>query len=116
MTRNDASARFGIQAEKLRYYEEQGLFDGRKAPDGSMDYCDEMMDDVAIIHLLLDAGVALPALRRYMQGLQTGAICKEQKLLFLARRRAELLNDIHSKQKTLDKLDYMIYEVRTATV
>lgn len=37
---------------------------------------------------------------------------KEEKVRALRKRRAQLLEEIHSKQQSLDRLDYMIYEVK----
>lgn len=37
---------------------------------------------------------------------------KEEKVRALRKRRAQLLEEIHSKQQLLDRLDYMIYELK----
>lgn len=114
MTTEEAGARFGIDAAKLKYYEQQGLLDCHKKSDGSIDYSDDMADYLAIINLLLEVGAQPAQLRSYMQGLMQSSITKQQKLCFLSRQRSQLLADIHSKQKTLDKLDYMIHQTKNA--
>ena len=37
---------------------------------------------------------------------------KEDQIRILRKSRAQLLDEIHSKQQLLDQLDYMIHEVR----
>ena len=37
---------------------------------------------------------------------------KEEQIRILRKSRAQLLDEIHSKQQLLDQLDYMIYEIR----
>lgn len=38
---------------------------------------------------------------------------KEEQIKLLKKFRSVLLNEIHVKQQYLDKLDYMIYEIKT---
>ena len=37
---------------------------------------------------------------------------KEEQIRILRKSRAQLLDEIHSKQQLLDQLDYMIHEIR----
>lgn len=37
---------------------------------------------------------------------------KEEQIRIIQKSRAELLDEIHSKQQLLDQLDYMIHEIR----
>lgn len=115
MTKEQASKRFGVPLAKLQTYEKQGLFDCHKQPDGSIDYTEELMDYVGIINILMDAGAEVDALRDFMQQLMESTITKEEKLRYLRRQRQKLLADIHSKQKSLDQLDYIIFDTNKAT-
>mgnify|MGYP000782495553 CR=1 FL=1 len=69
MTIQQASKRFGVPLDKLQFYEEQGLFDCHKQPNGSIDYNDDLMDYIGIINVLIDAGAELDTLRSFMQRL-----------------------------------------------
>ena len=115
MTKEQASKRFGVPLAKLQTYEKQGLFDCHKQPDGSIDYTEELMDYVGIINILMDAGAEVDALRDFMRQLMESTITKEEKLRYLRRQRQKLLEDIHSKQKSLDQLDYIIFDTNKAT-
>lgn len=44
MTIEQASEHFGVPLDKLRRYEDQGLFDCHKQPDGHIEYTDDLMD------------------------------------------------------------------------
>lgn len=44
--------------------------------------------------------------------LEKYADTKEEQIGIIRKSRAELLDEIHSKQQLLDQLDYMIHEVR----
>lgn len=110
MTIQQAGAQYGVPIDKLRYYEEQGLFDCHKQPDGSIDYNDQLMSHIGLINVLVEAGATPAALRGFMRQVMQGTLTKGDELLFLRRQRQQLLSHIHTKQKALDRLDYLIYE------
>ena len=111
MTKEQVSERFGVPLDKLQFYEAQGLFDCHRQPDGKIEYKDERMDYIGIINVLVEAGAEMDTLRRFMQKLMQSTITKEEKLRYLRRQRKRLLEDIHSKQKSLDQLDYLIFDI-----
>lgn len=114
MTKEQASQRFGVPLVRLQVYEDQGLFDCHRQPDGSIDYSEELMDYVGIIHILMDAGAEADTLRDFMRQLMESTITKEEKLRYLRTQRQKLLEDIHAKQKSLDQLDYIIFDASKA--
>ena len=109
MTKEQASEHFGVSLTKLQFYEAQGLFDCHKQPDGRINYDEELMDYIGIINVLMEAGAEMDTLRKFMQKLMQSAVTKEEKLRYLRKQRKRLLEDIHSKQKFLDQLDYLIF-------
>ena len=111
MTIEQASEHFGVPLEKLQTYENQGLFDCNRQPDGSIDYTEDLMDYIAIINILTNAGAEADALRDFMRQLMESTITKEEKLRYLRSQRQKLLESIHLKQKSLDQLDYIIHNV-----
>ncbi len=114
MTIEGASERFGVPLEKLRLYEKQGLFDCHRQPEGNIDYTDELMDYIGIINVLTEAGAEAETLRSFMRKLMQSEISKEEKIRYLRTQRAKLLENIHSKQKSLDQLDYIIFNENRA--
>ena len=47
--------------------------------------------------------------RKCMLKPMQSAVTNEEKLRYLRKQRKRLLEDIHSKQKFLDQLDYLIF-------
>ena len=73
------------------------------------------MDYIGIINVLTDAGAEVDTLRSFMYKLMQSSITKDEKLRFLRCQRQKLLESIHSKQKSLDQLDYIIFDVNRAS-
>ena len=111
MTIEQASEHFGVSLDKLHLYEDQGLFDCHKQPDGQIEYTDDLMDYIGIINVLTDAGAEADTLRSFMQRLMQSSITKNEKLRYLRSQRQKLLEIIHSKQWSLDQLDYIIFDM-----
>ena len=63
-----------------------------------------------IIQNLRDAGCTLEDITGFMRCMETGEAKKGMKLL--DRQRRELLNGIHDRQRKLDCLDYLIYQMQ----
>ena len=115
MTIEQASEHFGVPLDKLHRYEDQGLFDCHKQPDGHIEYTDDLMDYIGIINVLTDAGAEVDTLRSFMYRLMQSSITKDEKLRYLRCQRQKLLESIHTKQKSLDQLDYIIFDVNRAS-
>ena len=111
MTIEQASEHFGVPLDKRHLYEDQGLFDCYKQPDDRIEYTDDLMDYIGIITVLTDAGAEVDTLRSFMQRLMHSSITKDEKLRYLRSQRQKLLERIHSKQRSLDQLDYIIFHV-----
>lgn len=110
MTLNEASEKFRIDIEKLKFYEDNKLLECEKFVDGVPDYTETELRKVGVIHSLQKAGLDAPLIRQYLT--LTGGYRKEEKIRILRKQRCKLLEEIHSKQQSLDELDYMISEIR----
>lgn len=110
MTLTQAAGRFGIAEEKLKHYEKNGLFDCHKGPDGSIDYCDETLEYVSLIDLLLKTGLDIESVRGYLSDLGDDTLSNEAQIKILMRQRYALLDDIHDKEKIICQLDYIIHQ------
>lgn len=110
MTLPEAARRFGIDRKKLLHYEKNGLFDCHRKADGSIDYCDETLAYVSLIDLLLKAGLDMETLKTYLNGLGDDGISNEAQIKILIKQRYALLDDIHEKEKILNRLDYVIHK------
>ncbi|WFB06860.1 MerR family transcriptional regulator [Streptomyces sp. LX-29] len=59
----ELSRRTGVSARLLRYYEEQGLLESRRAPNGYRHYDEESVVTVRQVRALLDAGLTTEVIR-----------------------------------------------------
>ena len=112
MTLGEASERFCISMEKLNYYEENGLIRYETLVEGIPDYTEDELHKAGVIHTLLEAGMDVNALGKYMQLLHGKTENKEEQIRILRKQRYRLLEEIHCKQQFLDKLDYMIDRIK----
>ena len=62
-----------------------------------------------VIQNLKDAGCGKAAINSFMQYYRCGDMKEGFKILTLHRRK--LLDEVHSRQKRIDCLDYLIYEL-----
>jgi len=52
----ELSARSGVSQRSLRYYEQHGLIEARREPNGYRDYAEATIERARTIHLLFDMG------------------------------------------------------------
>lgn len=112
MTLEEAGERFCISMEKLTCYEENRLIMYETLVDGVPDYTEEEIHKVSIIHDLLEAGMGVEVLQRYLQLLREKTANKAEQIRIVRKQRCELMEVIHRKQQCLDRLDYMVDEIR----
>ena len=110
MNIDQASEYFGVSLDKLHKYEEQGLFDCHRKADGHVEYTEDLLEYIGLINVLTEAGSEVEDLRNFMTKLMQSSITNEEKIRFLRMHRQKLLEMIHTKQKSLDQLDYMIFD------
>ena len=108
MNIQEISRRFQIPEDKIQWYESLDLIKGIRQEDGSKDYKEEQFRDMGLISIFLDAGFTAPDIERYM-GLSREE-GKVERIRILRSRRGELLEEIHKMQKTLDCIDYLIWQ------
>lgn len=112
MTLEEASKRFHISIEKLRFYEENGLLESCQFVDGIPDYTEPELRKTGIIYSLGTAGFDVAAIKQYLILEKDGGNHKEERIQLLRKQRFGLLEEIHKKQQALDALDYMIDNIR----
>lgn len=112
MTLQEASGRFHIEMEALRFYVENGLLSGRKTDSGEMDYRESDLQRTAQLRFLLTAGIPLDTLKQFAQMQATKADTGAEQIRLLRKCRYQLLDEIHEKQQSLDQVDYLIHEIK----
>ncbi|MDE6579878.1 MAG: MerR family transcriptional regulator [Ruminiclostridium sp.] len=112
MTLNEASTRFQIDIDKLKSYEENGLFSHRILADGVSNYTQTDIRRIGLIHSLQKFGMNMEELKKYLGLFDGKPESKDEQIRILKKQRCKLLDEIHEKQQSLDELDYMISEAK----
>lgn len=109
MTIEEAGKRVPMDLDILRYYEEQGLL---ILENPTPDKKEKELRDIQTIDFLARTGVALEELKWLKELLRQGIDTKDEQIRLLKKCRFRMLDDIHAKQQTLDRIDYIIYTMK----
>lgn len=112
MTIQEASQRYQIPMHILREYERWGLCGAVKQVMGDWQYDDADLERLSTIMTLHDIGFALEEVERYMRLLMEGEHTAAQRLELLEKKRGAALEEIHFKERQLQRLDYLRHEIR----
>lgn len=106
MTIEEAGKRVPIDMDTLRSYEKQGLL---RLENLDTAQAAKELQDVQDIDSLARIGVGLEELKRLKALMDQGASTVEEQIRLLKRCRFQMLDDIHVRQQSLDRIDYMIH-------
>lgn len=112
MTINEASERYKIPIKILREYESWGLCGEVKKVMGSWQYDDSDIERLSIIMTLHDIGFTNKEIENYMRLLIKGVSTEAERIKMLEAKRNGTLDEIHFKQRQLDRLDYLRFEMK----
>ena len=93
----DLAKRAGVTTRTLRYYEEQGLLDPERLPNGYRRYTDDDVETVRRIRFLLAAGINTDMAREVLP-------CMLDDGGFLAPTCQELVIDFERERERIDRL------------
>lgn len=113
MTVDQASERYKIPPSILREYESWNLCGEAKKVMGSWHYDDSDLELLSIIMTLHDTGFANDEVEQYMRLLLEGESTEQKRMKILQEKRKELLDEIHLKERQLDRLDYLRFVMKT---
>ncbi len=112
MTAEEAGRQYHISMEKIRYYEDNGLLEHSVLTDGTIEYTEAQIHCVGMIHSLLQTGMGMEDVKKYMKHFYENKSDKKEQIQILRKQRFQVLDEIHRKQQSLDELDYMIGELK----
>lgn len=112
MTINEASERYKIPIKVLQEYESWGLCGEVKKIMGSWHYDDRDIERLSTIMTLHDIGFTNDEVKTYMRLLLKGTSTEKERLIMLNKKRNGTLDEIHFKEKQLDRLDYLRFEIQ----
>ena len=112
MTEQEASQRYGIPVNILDEYESWGFCTAGKKVMGAWQYDESDIERLSLILTLHDIGFQPPEVENYMRLVLEGNSTDAQRLLVLGKKRRGMLDEIHFREKQLDRLDYLRYEIQ----
>lgn len=111
MTMQEASERYQIPIEVLREYESWGLCGAVKKVMGAWKYDEEDIQRLSLIMTLHDVGFHKDEIEAYMKLLLEGESTQQQRMEMLDQKRESALDEIHFRERQLDRLDYLRYKM-----
>lgn len=111
MTIKEASIRYNIPVSVLQEYESWGLCSEVKKVMGDWHYDQTDIERLSLIMTLHDVGFEKEEVEHYMHLLLVGEETAQERMEMLQKKRNGTLDEIHFKQKQLDRLDYLRYEI-----
>lgn len=112
MTVSEAGENYNIPAEILNEYESWGLCSKVKKVMGVCQYDDTDLEHLSIIMTLHDIGFSSEEVKSYMQLLMNGRSTENERLRMLDKLRSNVLDEIHFKEKQLERMDYLRHKIR----
>ena len=111
MTITEASEHYNIPIEILREYESWGLCDEVEKVMGNWQYDDQDLERLSLIMTLHDVGFAPADIEAFMRLAMQGKDTEAARMRMLNQHRSEALDEIHFREKQLERMDYLRYEI-----
>lgn len=112
MTINEASKKYNIPIKILKEYESWGLCGEVKKVMGSWQYDESDIERLSTIMTLHDIGFTNEEVEKYMRLILEGNSTQKERMEMLNKKRNGTLDEIHFKEKQLDRLDYLRFEIQ----
>ena len=112
MTQQEASEHYGIPVSVLQEYESWGLCGAVKKVMGAWQYDDENLERLSTIMTLHDIGFTAEEVEIYMRLLLEQPDSGRQRLRMMEEKRKETLDEIHFRERQLQRLDYLRHEIQ----
>lgn len=110
MTLEDASEHYNIPVEILKEYQRWGLCGAVKKVMGNWQYDDQDLERLSLIMTLHDIGFSSAEVENYMKLSLTND--PGEQLRMLNERRSRALDEIHFREKQLNRMDYLRHEIQ----
>lgn len=114
MKPHEAHENYNIPMEVLRLYESWGLCEEVKKVMGVWQYDDTDLERLSMIMTLHDIGFDNTEIEVYMRLMLKDEDTEAERLRMLNQKRSTALDEIHFREKQIDRLDYLKYEIQKA--
>lgn len=112
MTKDETNQRYRIPPHILDEYESWGLCGALKKVMGAWQYDDEDLERLSTIMTLHDIGFTAEEVETYMRLLLEQPDSDRQRLRMMEEKRKATLDEIHFRERQLQRLDYLRHEIQ----
>ena len=112
LTADEISERYQIPLKVLKKYEEWGLCRAVKRTMDKWRYDNQDLEHLSMIMTLHDMGFTSLEVETYMKLLLAGDSTKWERMKMLNEKRSQALDEIHLKERQLERMDYLRNEIR----
>lgn len=112
MTKDETCKCYNIPKEILDEYEKWGLCGSVRQVMGAWQYDDSDIERLSMIMTLHDIGFESGEIETYMRLMLEGSSTENERLKMLNEKRTNALDEIHFKEKQLERLDYIRHQMR----
>lgn len=102
MTRQEVLQKYNVPPELLDKYE---------AIQKCTSYSDKDIESISMLMTLYDAGFDDTEVKKYIDFCLSDEDTSAKRAAMLTKKRKHTLDEIHSKQKQLDGIDYLRYKI-----
>lgn len=111
MAIEEVMARYNIPAKILHEYRSWGLCNVVRDMFDNWEYDDRDLERLSMIMTLHDIGFSNEEVEKYMKLFIKGESTLEERRVMLNKQRTNMLDSIHLREKQLERLDYLRYEI-----
>lgn len=109
MTLAEAEKLFGVSADILKKFVSSGFIKPSASNCGAMEYREKDFERLGLVSILKNAGFSTEEIKKYLD-LEDDTGTDAEQIRMIRKQRRCLLDAIHEKQKTLDQLDFIVWE------
>lgn len=112
MTGNEVCERYQIPMKILKEYESWGLCSAVRVAMDNWQYDEQDLERLSTIMVLHDIGLSNVEIETYMKLLLIGESTCHERMRMLEKQRSKALDEIHFRERQLERMDYLRHEIR----
>lgn len=112
MTKEEVSECYGIPIHILDEYHSMELCDAVRMAMDDWQYDEKDLERLSLIMALHDIGFQKKEVESYMKLILKGNSTEKMRIKMLDERRKKALDEIHLKERQLERMDYLRHEIR----
>lgn len=97
---------YNLTKEQYNRYVEKKIID----PEGEL--TDEILRRIGLVMTMEGMGIDLDTISRYLLLLEEKEKNQKELIGILRNQRCRMMEELHEKQRKVDQLDYMLYELK----